>query len=88
MHKSDQIKITHSLIRQCLMACKLPMVLDLTDVCKKIYKFPAKKVLKILSLYSHSYPLSQYVYSDTLRQKYESGYTLSCVVTKCTVNIG
>lgn len=43
MDKSDQIKITHSLIRQCLMACKLPLVLDLTDVCKKIYKFPAKK---------------------------------------------
>jgi hypothetical protein len=49
MHKSDQTKITHSLIRQYLMACKVALVLVLTDVRKKIYKFPAKKVLKILS---------------------------------------
>jgi hypothetical protein len=31
------------------MACKLALVLDLADVCNKIYKFRAKKVLKILS---------------------------------------
>jgi hypothetical protein len=49
MHKSDQIKTTHSLIRQYPMACKLALVLDLADAYKKIYKFPAKKVLKILS---------------------------------------
>jgi hypothetical protein len=34
------------------MACKLALVLDLAGVCKKIYKFPAKKVLEILSGYS------------------------------------
>ena len=72
MHKSDQIKITHSLLRQYLMACKLALVLDLGDVCKKIYKFPAKKVLKILSGYSQyvvcfllgNYPASE-VYMPT-----------------------
>jgi hypothetical protein len=56
MHKSDQIKITHSLIRQYLMVCKLVLVLFLADVCKKIYKFPAQITEKFVRLFTVAFP--------------------------------
>lgn len=58
MHKSVQIKITHSLIRQCLMVCKLVLVLCLANVCKKIYQFPAKNYWKFYQVIHSSLPLS------------------------------